>query len=81
MLIELGKRAKKAEAVLMTASTAQKNNALFLIAAALNENAGDILAANALDIENARANKMKSSLIDRLALDEKRISSIASGVK
>ena len=81
MLTELGKRAKKAEAVLMTASTAQKNNALFLIAAALNENAGDILAANALDIENARANKMKSSLIDRLSLDEKRISSIASGVK
>ena len=81
MLTELGKRAKKAEAVLMTASTAQKNNALFLIAAALNENAGDILAANALDIENARANKMKSSLIDRLSLDEKRIFSIASGVK
>ena len=81
MLTELGKRAKKAEAVLMTASTAQKNNALFLIAAALNENAGDILAANALDIETARANKMKSSLIDRLSLDEKRISSIASGVK
>ena len=65
----------------MTASTAQKNNALLLIADALNENAGDILAANALDIENARANKMKSSLIDRLSLDEKRISSIASGVR
>ena len=81
MLTELGKRAKRAEAVLMTASTAQKNNALFLIATALNENAGDILAANALDIETARANKMKSSLIDRLSLDEKRISSIASGVK
>ena len=81
MLTELGKRAKKAESVLMTASTAQKNNALLLIADALNENAGDILAANALDIENARANKMKSSLIDRLSLDEKRISSIASGVR
>ena len=81
MLTELGKRAKKAEAVLMTASTAQKNNALLLIADALNENAGDILAANALDIENARANKMKSSLIDRLSLDEKRISYIASGVR
>lgn len=81
MLTDLGKRAKKAEAVLMTASTAQKNNALFFIADALNENAGDILAANALDIENARANKMKSSLIDRLSLDEKRVFSIASGVK
>lgn len=81
MLTELGKRAKKAESVLMTASTAQKNKALFLIADALNENANAILAANALDIEAAKENSMKPSLIDRLSLDEKRISSIASGVK
>lgn len=81
MLTELGKRAKKAESVLMTASTAQKNKALFLIADALNENAKAILAANALDIEAAKENSMKPSLIDRLSLDEKRISSIASGVK
>ena len=81
MLIELGKRAKKAESVLMTASTEKKNSALFSIAQALKENAGAILEANAIDIENAKKSGMKSALIDRLSLDEKRVFSVASGVK
>lgn len=81
MLIELGKRAKKAESVLMTASTEKKNSALFSIAQALKENAGAILEANAIDIENAKKAGMKSALIDRLSLDEKRVFSVASGVK
>lgn len=81
MLIELGKRAKKAESVLMTASTEKKNSALFSIAQALKENAGAILEANAIDIENAKKAGMKNALIDRLSLDEKRVFSVASGVK
>lgn len=81
MLIELGKRAKKAESVLMTASTEKKNSALFSIAEALKENAGAILEANATDIENAKKAGMKSALIDRLSLNEKRVFSVASGVK
>lgn len=81
MLIELGKRAKKAESLLMTASTEKKNSALFSIAQALKENAGAILEANAIDIENAKKAGMKSALIDRLSLDEKRVFSVASGVK
>lgn len=81
MLIELGKRAKKAESVLMTASTEKKNSALFSIAQALKENAGAILEANAIDIENAKKAGMKSALIDRLSLDKKRVFSVASGVK
>lgn len=81
MLIELGKRAKKAESVLMTASTEKKNSALFSIAQALKENAGAILEANAIDIENAKKAGMKSALIDRLSLNEKRVFSVASGVK
>lgn len=81
MLIELGKRAKKAESVLMTASTEKKNSALFSIAEALKENAGAILEANAIDIENAKKAGMKSALIDRLSLNEKRVFSVASGVK
>lgn len=81
MLIELGKRAKKAESVLMTASTEKKNSALFSIAQELKENAGAILEANAIDIENAKKSGMKSALIDRLSLDEKRVFSVASGVK
>ncbi len=81
MLIELGKRAKKAESVLMTASTETKNRALFSVAQALKENASAILEANAADIENAKKAGMKSALIDRLSLDEKRVLSVASGVK
>lgn len=81
MLTELGKRSKKAESVLMTASTEQKNKALFLIAQELEKNAAVILEANAVDIENAKKSAMKSSLIDRLSLDEKRIAAVADGVK
>ena len=81
MLTELGKRAKKAEAYLMTARTAEKNAALNEIAAALLENTGAILDANELDVKNAKENGMKPSLVDRLSLDEKRIASMASGVK
>ena len=74
MLTELGKRAKNAEKVLMTATTAQKN-------AALENAVGDILTANEIDIKNARENGMKESLIDRLALTEKRVLSIASATR
>lgn len=81
MLTELGKRAKKAEAYLMTASTAEKNAALNKIANALLESTGAIIAANELDIKAAKENGMKPSLIDRLSLDEKRIASMASGVR
>ncbi len=81
MLTELGKRAKNAEKVLMTASTAQKNAALENIAAALENAVGDILTANEIDIKNARENGMKESLIDRLALTEKRVLSIASATR
>lgn len=81
MLTELGKRAKKAESYLMTASTAKKNAALNKIADALLESTGTILAANELDIKAAKENKMKPSLVDRLSLDEKRIASMALGVR
>lgn len=81
MLTELGKRAKSAERILMTASTEVKNSALQNIADALREKSEKILAANAIDIENAKKNNMKSSLVDRLALDEKRVLSMASGVR
>lgn len=81
MLTELGKRAKAAEKVLMTASTAQKNAALENIAAALENAVGDILTANEIDIKNARESGMKESLVDRLALTEKRVLSIASATR
>lgn len=81
MLEEMGARAKKASRVLACAGTNDKNKALHAIADALEQNAQTIINANAIDLENGRNNSMSESLLDRLALDEKRISGMANGVR
>ncbi|MCM1544274.1 MAG: glutamate-5-semialdehyde dehydrogenase [Ruminococcus sp.] len=78
---ELGKKAKKAERVLMTAGTNQKNAALELIASALSQNASYIIEKNKQDFEAAKAGGMNETMLDRLALDEKRIAGIADAVR
>ncbi len=77
---ELGKRAKAAEAAAASASTSQKNNALAAISKALLANKELIIAENAKDIANAKANGMSEAKQDRLMLDAKRIEGIAKGV-
>ena len=77
---ELGKRAKTAEPKIASASTAVKNSALAEISKALRENAELIIAENAKDLENAKADGMSESMQDRLKLDQKRIEGIAKGV-
>ncbi len=81
MIKELGKRAKKAERVLMTASAEQKNKALGFIAEALIENTQYIIEENKKDIAAAREKGMSESMIDRLMLDEKRIKGISDAAK
>lgn len=81
MLNDLGIKAKKAERVLMTASSEKKNEALYSIANALKENSAYIIEKNSQDIEKARLNGMSESMIDRLSLDENRILGISEGVK
>lgn len=81
MLTDLGIKAKKAERVLMTASSEKKNEALENIAKALIENRDYIIEQNVIDIEKARLNGMSESMIDRLSLDENRIKGISAGVK
>lgn len=81
MLTQLGKRAKIAERVLMTASTKQKNEALAFIADALIENTQYIIEENSKDIKNAREKGIRESMIDRLMLDEKRIKGISDAAK
>lgn len=78
---KLGAAAKAAAPLLADCGTKTKNAALGEIARRLRENAGGIIAANKLDIENARKNGMTESLIDRLTLDEKRIDGMAEGVE
>ncbi len=59
---------------------AEKNAALASMADALVEATAEILAANAIDKENAKG-KISDVMIDRLALDEKRILGMADGIR
>ena len=74
----LGVNAKAAKGEIATCSTAKKNNALMEIAKQLRECCGEILEANAIDLNNAKNAGMSVSMQDRLALDEKRINAIAN---
>ncbi|MEG0592608.1 MAG: glutamate-5-semialdehyde dehydrogenase, partial [Coprobacillus sp.] len=73
--------AKYATRYMMNVSTDIKNQALLKISEALVKNQQVIIDANQMDIENAKANGMSDAMIDRLLLDESRISSIALDVK
>lgn len=80
-MTEIGKRAKEASKYIKKASTIQKNEALIKISEALLEFKDEILAANKKDIDAAKKNNVKPSLIDRLALTEERICDIAESVR
>ena len=75
----MGAAAKQAARVLMNAG-AKKDAALLEIAKALRDNAQTIIEANNIDIENGKAAGLTASLLDRLKLDESRISGMADGV-
>ena len=73
--------AKQAAAKLAVTSTAVKNAALLAMAAALEAQQSEILAANERDMTAAAAKGMKSSMLDRLKLTAERISSMADGLR
>ncbi|RDB46916.1 glutamate-5-semialdehyde dehydrogenase [Tsukamurella tyrosinosolvens] len=78
---EAARAARAASKQLITLTTEQKNAALHAAADALLANKDRILAANAEDVERARATGTEESLIDRLALNEARVDGIASGLR
>ncbi|MBE4186332.1 glutamate-5-semialdehyde dehydrogenase [Vibrio parahaemolyticus] len=80
-LTNMGKAAKDAAFELATASTAQKNQALAIIADELEANSAAILAANAKDIELGREAGLTDALLDRLLLNEERLTGIANDVR
>ena len=73
--------AKQAAAKLAVTSTAVKNAALLAMAAALEAQQAEILAANERDMNAAVAKGMKSSMLDRLKLTAERISGMADGLR
>ena len=77
----LGRRARAASRLLATASTPAKDAALLAAADRLEERRDDVLAANALDLDAARADRMDSGPLDRLTLTEERITAMARGLR
>jgi glutamate-5-semialdehyde dehydrogenase len=77
-LIEMGQRAKAAARQLARATTEQKNAALDVLADQLLAHSAEVLSANEIDIEQAKANGLSDALIDRLLLNEKRLAGIAA---
>ncbi|MBR6521531.1 MAG: glutamate-5-semialdehyde dehydrogenase [Oscillospiraceae bacterium] len=78
---EKGAILKKAARLTALASSAEKNAALAAIADALEASCGEIIAANALDMENGRKNGISQSIADRLLLTEGRIKDVAAAVR
>lgn len=76
-ILESAVKAKLAAAAL---STERKNQALFSMADALEENIEDILKANLSDVETAKTS-ISSVMLDRLLLTEGRIKAMADGVR
>ncbi|XES78161.1 MAG: glutamate-5-semialdehyde dehydrogenase [Candidatus Bathyarchaeia archaeon] len=76
-ILETCQRARAASYEVAKLSDTQKNAALCQMANALETNVEKILAANQLDVDAAKAKGMKAALLDRLALDQKKISNMA----
>ena len=77
---ELLQKANAAKRSMALADSKTKNQALLAMAKALEEHSGDILAANALDLESARG-AISEVMLDRLALSPDRISGMAAGLR
>ena len=79
-MLDLGQRARAAAMLLREAPAAARTRALDILSARLKAAEPALLAANARDVEAARANGMTEALIDRLSLSPARIAGMAEAV-
>jgi len=80
-ILEMGVNALSASRQLSTLSTEAKNTILLAMADSLESSASEILPANKLDIDAAKANALTTAMVDRLRLDEQRLAAIADGIR
>jgi glutamate-5-semialdehyde dehydrogenase len=78
---EICRAAKAASRALAQIDTRVKDAALLAVADALEARSAEILAANARDLEAGRESGLSAALMDRLALDERRVTAMADGVR
>ncbi len=80
-MLLLGRQAKEASRQLAKLATAQKNACLLAMADAIEQHRAAIQQANAQDMEAGAAAGLTRAMLDRLQLDEKRIASMAKGLR
>ena len=81
IIAELAKKARIAARTLSTATGAERKSALEVIAQAIESRSAEILAANEIDMQNARKKQMHPQMQDRLLLTAERIKGIAGGAR
>lgn len=78
---DLAMAARLASRALAVVSSEVKDRALTAMADALWSGRAAILAANALDLTDAKAERHPPAFLDRLALDERRVEKMVAGVR
>jgi glutamate-5-semialdehyde dehydrogenase len=78
---ELGRRARDASRALAMSGDDVRNAALHAAAAELRSRCDQIIAANEIDMREARDRGLSAAMLDRLMLDEARVEGMASGLE
>ncbi len=76
----VGREARAVSRLVAKADTATKNHALTAMANAIRRDEALLLAANAKDLDNARAKGLEAAMIDRLTLSAKGVATMAEGL-
>ena len=80
VMLAMGEAARAASAAVAKAGPQKRTDALNAMAAHVRASATAILAANAIDMDAARAKGISGSMLDRLELTPARIEAMAQGV-
>ena len=80
MMTEMGRSARVAARLLASSSVEQRNDALLQIRAAIAADRDAILAANEMDLEQARESGLEAALLDRLALTPAQLDVLEEGL-
>ncbi len=81
LMADIGAKAKVAAAILASASTADKRNALLAAADAVWARRADIIAANEQDMAQGSEKGLSPAMLDRLMLNEVRIRGMVDGLR
>jgi len=80
MMKPIGEAARRAAVSLAISGNDDRNRALYAAAAAIRNRSGEILAANAKDMQLAQEHGLSDAMLDRLMLDADRIEGMAAGI-